>query len=97
MHGVLRPRADDTIEVNPLAPEGWDYFCLDHIAYHGRTLTICWDRTGQRYGKGKGLRVFADGKQIAAAEKLARQPPGAIEVRIEDLGGDRRRLTIEVP
>jgi tRNA threonylcarbamoyladenosine biosynthesis protein TsaE len=31
------------------------------------------------------------------AEKLARRPHGAVEVRIEDLGGDRRRITIERP
>ncbi|MFA5189439.1 MAG: glycosyl hydrolase family 65 protein [Verrucomicrobiia bacterium] len=68
----LRPRADDTVEVNPLAPDDWDYFCLDNIAYHGRTLTILWDKTGQRYGKGQGLRVLADGREIAAAGKLQR-------------------------
>ena len=37
----LRPRADNVIEVNPLLPEGtWDYFCLDRVLYHGRTITI---------------------------------------------------------
>ena len=40
----LRPRADETVEVNPLVPEGtWDYFCLDQIRYHGRWLTILFD------------------------------------------------------
>jgi hypothetical protein len=69
----LRPRADDTIEVNPLVPEGlWDWFCLDAVPYHGRSLTILYDRTGARYGKGKGLRVLADGKEIAASEKPGR-------------------------
>ncbi len=69
----LRPRADDTIEVNPLLPQGmWDYFCLDRVLYHGRTLTIVWDKTGQRYGRGEGLRVFANGKEIATAKKLER-------------------------
>ena len=69
----LRPRADDVVEVNPLLPEGtWDYFCLDNIPYHGRTLTILYDRTGRRYGKGAGLRVLAEGREIAASEKLAR-------------------------
>lgn len=68
----LRPRADETVEVNPLVQAAWDYFCLDDISYHGRTLTILWDRTGERYGKGKGLRVFAGGKEIAASEKLVR-------------------------
>ena len=31
---------------------------------------------------------------IEWAEKLARRPAGAVDVRIEDLGGDRRRITI---
>ena len=68
----LRPRADDTVEVNPLAPDDWGYFCLDSIVYHRRTLTILWDKTGGRYGQGKGLRVLADGREIAAADKLQR-------------------------
>lgn len=68
----LRARSDDTVVVNPLAPESWDYFCLDQVRYHGRWLTILWDKTGTRYGKGKGLRVFADGKEIAAADSLQR-------------------------
>ena len=69
----LRPRADETIEVNPLVPEGtWDYFCLDRVAYRGRWITILYDKTGEHYKKGTGLRVFADGKEIAASEKLGR-------------------------
>ena len=70
----LRPRADQTIVVNPLLPKEfatphadqrsakWDYFCLDNIPYHGHTLTIVWDRDGSRYHVGRGLRVFVDGK-----------------------------------
>jgi tRNA threonylcarbamoyladenosine biosynthesis protein TsaE len=34
---------------------------------------------------------------IEWAEKLARTPDGAIEVQIEDLGGDTRRVTIATP
>jgi len=67
----LRPRADDTVEVDPLLPDGtWDWFCLDGVNYHGHTLTILWDKDGQRYGRGKGLIVLADGKKIAHASKL---------------------------
>jgi predicted GH43/DUF377 family glycosyl hydrolase len=69
----LRPRADQTVDVNPLVPEGkWDWFCLDNVAYHGRTLTILYDRTGAKYGRGQGLRVLADGKEITASAKLER-------------------------
>ena len=69
----LRPRADDVVEVNPLVPDGvWDYFCLDNISYHGRIITILWDKTGKKYGKGEGLRVFADGREIVSSNGLGR-------------------------
>jgi hypothetical protein len=66
-------RADSVVEVNPLVPAAkWDWFCLDRIPYHGRALTILWDKTGARFGKGKGLRVFAEGKEIAHSADLGR-------------------------
>lgn len=68
----LRPRPDETLEVRPLAPPDWPWFCLDHVRYHGKVLTILWDRTGAKFGKGKGLRVFADGREIAHRATLGR-------------------------
>jgi hypothetical protein len=69
----LRPRADEVVEVNPLLPEGrWDWFCLDNVLYHGSIITIVWDRTGEKYGRGKGLRVLADGQEIAYRDTLRR-------------------------
>jgi len=67
----LRPRPDDTVEVHPLVPaDTWDWFCLDNVLYHGRILTILWDKTGDKYGRGKGLRAFADGREIAKSDSL---------------------------
>ncbi|MEI6193761.1 MAG: glycosyl hydrolase family 65 protein [Verrucomicrobiota bacterium] len=69
----LRPRAVDTVEIDPLLPEGaWDWFCLDGVNYHGHALTIIWDKDGQRYGRGKGLLLLADGKEIARGSELAK-------------------------
>ena len=69
----LRPRADNTVELNPLLPDDtWDWFCLDNIPYHNRLITIVWDKTGNKYEMGKGLLIFADGKQIGKAGTLAR-------------------------
>lgn len=74
----LRPRADNTIEVNPLLPENtWDWFCLDKVLYHGQSLTIIWDKNGTKYNKGKGLIILQDGKKVAqslALEKLIYTP-----------------------
>jgi len=79
----LRPRADEIVEVHPLVPDGaWDWFCLDRVRYHGRTLTVLYDRTGERYHLGKGLRILADGKEIAAAAALSRLT-GSLPARTE--------------
>ena len=67
----LRPRADEMIEVNPLLPANkWNWFCLDNILYHGKIITIIWDKTGAKYKKGKGLTVWVNGKKVAGAEQL---------------------------
>jgi DUF1680 family protein len=69
----LVPRDEDMMVVDPLIPaDTWDWFCLDNVSYHGRTLTILWDRTGEKYHQGSGLRIFADGVPIAQAEELTR-------------------------
>jgi hypothetical protein len=68
----LRPRGDSVVEVNPLVPPEWDWFALDRVPYHGREISILWDRTGGHFKKGTGLRVFADGKEIASAARLGR-------------------------
>lgn len=69
----LRPRADNVIEVNPLLPANqWEWFALDNVLYHGKIVTILWDKTGKKYNKGKGLSVWVDGKRVAKAKKLQR-------------------------
>jgi hypothetical protein len=69
----LRPRADDTVEINPLLPEStWDWFCLDGVKYHGHELAVVWDRDGKHYGRGAGLFVLADGKEIARTKTLTK-------------------------
>ena len=68
----LRPRSDDTIEINPLVPADWSFFCLDQIPYHGRSVTVLWDRTGEHYRKGKGLRILVNGKELASSPDCRR-------------------------
>jgi hypothetical protein len=69
----LVPREDDTVEVHPLIPDdAWDWFCLDNVLYHGKILTVLWDRTGDKYGKGAGLRVYEYGKELAHTVHLRR-------------------------
>ncbi len=67
----LRPQADGKMVINPLIPEGeWDFFCLDNISYHGKNLTIIYDKTGTKYHQGKGLMLFVNGKLAARRDTL---------------------------
>jgi hypothetical protein len=86
----LRPRADDVLEVNPLAPSDpadpnfLQYFSLQDAPYHGHLVGITWDADGSRYGR-QGLVVTVDGQEVAASPTLtrltvplARKPPTPI-------------------
>ncbi len=66
----LRPRADDRLVVNPLVPREWDWFAAEDIPYHGRLVSVVWDRDGTHYRRGKGLTLFVDGKPVANAPAL---------------------------
>ena len=68
----LRPRADDVIEINPLVPDGWSFFALDDVSYHGHAVSIIWDRDGTHYGRGAGLSIMADGALMANSPRLQR-------------------------
>jgi len=61
----VQPSDNDQILLHPLAPSTWDYLALDGLVLRGREVSILWDRTGERYQRGKGLSVFVDGKQVA--------------------------------
>lgn len=77
----LRPAAGDALRIAPLAPASWPYFALENVPYHGRNVTVLWDRDGTRYGQGAGLRVYLDGRLAASRTTLA-------EVTVDVAGGE---------
>jgi len=75
----IRPREDNTLEVNPLLPVDGDagvrairYFAVQDLAYHGHKVSVIYDQDGSRYGVGKGLSLFVDGKRAAGPAALGR-------------------------
>ena len=52
------PQSDGSVVVKPLAPEEWGWWCIDGVRYHGRDVTILFDRDGKHYGKGQGIVVM---------------------------------------
>lgn len=74
----IRPRADEILEINPLLPTETTpgtppirYFAVQGVLYHGHDVTVVFDADGSRYGRGRGLSVFIDGKRAFGPGKLA--------------------------
>ncbi|MEC3912348.1 discoidin domain-containing protein [Sphingobium sp. CR2-8] len=79
----IRPRADDMLEVNPLLPDARDpqalaWFRVQDVPYHGHKVAVTWDADGRHYGRGKGLAIEVDGREVARRDTL-----GRIEVPID--------------
>jgi hypothetical protein len=105
----LRPRADSTLEINPLIPRDTDttnsidYFCLENVSYHGHLVTIVYDRDGSHYNKGRGLCAYVDGHQVLAPSDLGRkfipipEPAGAAALHPIDLAVNMVRSGFPAP
>ncbi|MGC4035023.1 MAG: hypothetical protein QM764_03610 [Chitinophagaceae bacterium] len=67
----VHPMEGNKLLLKPLITEDeWPYFCLDNVLYHGKILTIVYDKTGKKYKKGKGLLVFINGVLKASAATI---------------------------
>ena len=70
----VRPRLDDRLELWPI-DVGWDHFAVNNLNYHGRDLTIVWDRPhdGRRHylGVPEGYSAYLDGRRIFTVSRLA--------------------------
>jgi hypothetical protein len=61
----FKPRNDNVLEISPLIPKNkWDWFKLSQLTYHGKNITLTWDKTGEKYNNGKGFFISVDGKEI---------------------------------
>ncbi|MBE5786354.1 MAG: hypothetical protein E7324_02305 [Clostridiales bacterium] len=67
----LQPAADDIVRIDPICTAQWlPYFALEGVAYHGASLDIIWDQTGDVYGRGHGLSLYIDGRLAACRADL---------------------------
>jgi glycosyl hydrolase family 65 len=55
-----------------LPAEAWDWFCLDGVPYHGKSLTVVWDRMGSHYKRGAGLAIWVGGHEVARRATMGR-------------------------
>lgn len=70
----LRPEDNDqSVTVNPLiGTDNLSHFLLEDVTYRGHSITILYDKTGDRYDMGAGLFVYVDGKLAAHSDACER-------------------------
>jgi hypothetical protein len=67
----LEIQDDGVMIVDPLITEDMmPWFCMEGVAYAGKSITIMYDKTGDRYHQGAGLHVYVDGKIIAHSPEI---------------------------
>jgi hypothetical protein len=66
----LRPQEGGQLRLQPLIPANWDHYAVENVPYHGHNVTVLWDRDGSRYHKGRGMRVYVDGKLVRSSATL---------------------------
>lgn len=75
----VKPELNGSLTIAPLTPASWNWFCLDRVPFRGSTLTILYDKDGTRYGKGRGFKVYVNGK-------LMHQSPRPQTVTFHEIG-----------
>lgn len=63
----VEPRDDGTVKIRPMIPESWEYCKLDGLNCQGYELSVCMDKTGERYGR-EGLQVRCNGTLLPETE-----------------------------
>lgn len=89
----LSSRGDKMIEIAPLAPESWEYFALEDVPYRGHLISVLWDKKGERYGKGPGLHLFIDGREMANINQMGKIIAPLLP-RIEKLPAPRMNFAV---
>ncbi len=67
----VTPDDSDELKISPLVPQDWKYFCLENLPYHGKNVTVIYDKDGTRYGQGSGLKVYVNGVLKASSETVS--------------------------
>ena len=57
--GIVGVLADsEELKLDPAIPPEWDYMKLENLQYRGKLYTVIYDKTGEYYGLGKGLKII---------------------------------------
>jgi len=91
----VRPRLDDVVELWPI-DVGYDHFAVNNLSYHGRDLTVVWDKPGdgRRYypAAPEGYSVYVAGRRAFTVDDLAHVSWNARTGAVSVLDGSDTRV-----
>ena len=90
----VRPRLDGNLELWPI-DVGWDYFTINNLSYHGKDVTLVWDKPGgeRRYPKApEGYSAYVDGKRVFTVDDLAHLAWNSRTGKVSILDGSGTRV-----
>ncbi len=87
------PREDNKIELNPIEIPGWNYFTVNNLSYHGKDVSIVWDKDGSHYGGPAGYSLYVGGKLAFTSDKLAHLVYDPATGTVEDVAKSGAKIT----
>ena len=66
----IKPNINNSIEINPLIPDDWEWFAVENIHFQDKEIDLIWDKTGNHYHLGKGLMLFVDQNLVIQKDKI---------------------------
>jgi hypothetical protein len=94
----LQPRADDRVELWPI-DVGYDHFTVNNLSYHGRDLSIVWQKPGKPKfypAAPSGYSLYIDGRRAFTVDDLVHVVWDSHSGRVTVLGHDHSRDTAHV-
>lgn len=48
----------ESLKLNPIIPKDWKWFKVENLHYRGKTYTVTYDESGDKFGMGKGIKII---------------------------------------
>lgn len=88
----VQPRLDDVLEFWPI-DVGWEHFAVNNLSYHGKDLTLVWNKDGHYADVPRGLSAWVAGRRAFTVADLAHLTWDSRTGAVSILDGSDTRVT----
>ncbi len=55
---------ESSLDILPLIPDSWKYFCVENLYIRGQSYTVMYDESGEVYHQGAGFQIRRNGQRV---------------------------------